>query len=851
MPQLTVKDANNNNQTIGYYANTGQAVSSASIPVVIASDQPAITVSISSSQISALATEVLQKDDGTLVNAKATESGSASVGNFLQKFRDGFVTAQPDLSVWNQAWANQGTGFVNAGGNSSGSAYLRVSMCPLTPGMEYTIWTKRAFDFPYRQGYGLSMSQRIVGQEVEVSAVGVDGAGAVEVITPSQEKFLAISGTISITSNVATVNFASAHGFNGGDRVILVGNTDPRLNVGPVVVTVVTATQITVPCTLANGTYTAGGNVKSADPVVFARNALGMVYENATATNASFAARRNGAKFRTLNSTVSTTVATQANVNPYTDSFMSAGDMEVYANMEEAVFNARPADATSAPTGSGRYSQGIPDEEEQYAVRLRIKNLDNMTFPVARIVSISKSGTTTANVVCNTPHGLTTSDFVQIYGVRDQAAASFPNLTAQTAVSAIISPTEFQVVIGTASTVTSAGGVVFKVQGSVLAPGISAVVAQSVSRTNGILTVIGNTNWSGLLPGEYVHLYGCDAGSLGLYDKAYLVLRTSTTTLELADPLGADFTSINCGGAIIKRTDVRLHYMRMAGFTRHAVELAGSRGATDLARAQTVNGTIAISSGTITTVTTCSTLTGGAAAEDAATTSNPLIVGGVVRTAAAPVTLIAGDAARLTFSGAAQAIVKPYAVGETDFQVPAPVGGIANTATAFQIAPAAGASLRNHITGMDLYSEALTNATDLRIREPDLTCSSQTIASNTLTVSATHNLAIGDAVVFTASTVTGITAGVTYYVLTVPAATTLTLSATRGGSTLAISGTAVTATFHKVLWMTRIPTTGIPHRNIPFPTPLRGSVNTILQLQTPTASGAGAVYAALQGYVSP
>jgi len=105
-------------------------------------------------------------------------------------------------------------------------------------------------------------------------------------------------------------------------------------------------------------------------------------------------------------------------------------------------------------------------------------------------------------------------------------------------------------------------------------------------------------------------------------------------------------------------------------------------------------------------------------------------------------------------------------------------------------------------------------------------------------------------VVFTASTVTGISTGVTYYVLTTPATTTITLSATRGGSTLAISGTGVTATFHKVLWMTRIPTTGVTPRALQFLVPLRGSVNTALQLQTATASGAGAVYASLQGFAA-
>jgi len=308
-----------------------------------------------------------------------------------------------------------------------------------------------------------------------------------------------------------------------------------------------------------------------------------------------------------------------------------------------------------------------------------------------------------------------------------------------------------------------------------------------------------------------------------------------------------------CGGGVIRRTDLRVSFVRLFDYERFRVEtLARPTGDISAAAPVSIQNTpaVTVSSGTITTVTTVTTLTGGGAAEDAAAGTNPLTVGGVVRTAVAPTTLVAGDAARLTMTTGAAAVVAPYAIPEVTWQTPANVGGLVNTATPLQVKEAAGALVCNYVTAIDLFSEALTNATDLRIREPDLTCTSQTIASNTLTVSTTHNLRIGDAVVFTASTVTGISTGVTYYVLTTPAATTITLSATRGGSTLVISGASVTATFHKVLWMTRIPTTGVTPRALQFLVPLRGSVNTALQLQTATASGAGAVYASLQGFAA-
>lgn len=63
-----------------------------------------------------------------------------------------------------------------------------------------------------------------------------------------------------------------------------------------------------------------------------------------------------------------------------------------------------------------------------------------------------------------------------------------------------------------------------------------------------------------------------------------------------------------------------------------------------------------------------------------------------------------------------------------------------------------------------------------------------TDAGDLVTVSAAHGLSVGDAVMFGAITsTTGISANATYYVKTVPSATTLTLSTTPGGSTLALT----------------------------------------------------------------
>jgi hypothetical protein len=601
----------------------------------------------------------IQDNEGDMVLAPATENGALAVGNGVKKFRDGFADlaqgAAPDSVIWDVSWTDQGSSSVGRAGDAQGSSYMKISMCPITPGSEFVMTTKRSFKFPMRFINMLSLSQRIIGQEFEVSIVGVDGVGAITALTPKSD--LSILGTVTIASNVATINFASAHGLKTSDRVLLVGNTERRLNVGPVSVTVVTATQITVPCALANGTYTAGGVVRWADPLAYAKNGAGLLHENATATNATFLTRRNGFNTRLLNSTIVTT-ANAANV-ALADPFNATSMNLVIANQEEFTVMPRSPDAVAAPSNALKWHQGLPDEELEYKIRIRAKNLDNMTRPVARITAISKTGTTTATVTTDVAHGLATTDFVQIYGVRD--ITNFPNLTALTAVASIVSPTQFTIVIGSASTTSSAGGAVFLNQGSVLAPGISAINVQSISRTNNILALVGTGTWTGFLPGETIHLYGCDATSMGLYDGAYKVLRIATTTLEL-ESVGSDFGTINCSGAVMRRTDFRIHAVSEIEHTRHIVELSNSQGSNDVSKAVPVR-VNAIDGGTITTVSTVTAVTTVAAV----TAANLALPGTIADVASAALTTTTTTAALTpTFGTAYQVNIPVTAVTGTN-----------------------------------------------------------------------------------------------------------------------------------------------------------------------------------------
>lgn len=516
-----------------------------------------------------------------------TENGAVSVGNAVQKFRNGFINGF-EPALWDEAWTNQGSGFRFDGGNAVGAGYLGISMPIEMADSEYVLTSKKAFNMPLRFGYGLSVSQRILGQEIQVSLVGCDIDGNVEKNTPVAP--LTISGTITIATNVATINFATPHGLVGGDRVVLNGNTEKRLNVGPVIVTVITPTQITVPCTLANGTYTAGGQVIWADIFGYVQNASGFIFENATVTNATTAVRRNGGKYLGVNTTVASTNANQFNTSAYTEAFRSTCDNEIIQTLENVKLISRTASSISGAAGTAKYTETIPDEDRLYKIQIRVKNLPNFTKVVADITNIAKTGTTTATVTAP-GHGLVAGDYVQIYGVRDQT--NFPNLVASTVVASVIDADNFTIIIGSAVTASSAGGIVVLNQGSVLLPGALNFSVQSIVATSNILTITLNTTSSGLLPGEIVQLAGMSASPE--YEGVYVVRRLTGSTVEVQKHNGtaiADIISTNTGGALVKRTDVRLHYVRAIEYTRHLVETSNNRGVSDASESFAVSGTI-------------------------------------------------------------------------------------------------------------------------------------------------------------------------------------------------------------------------------------------------------------------
>jgi hypothetical protein len=286
-------------------------------------------------------------------------------------------------------------------------------------------------------------------------------------------------------------------------------------------------------------------------------------------------------------------------------------------------------DSQVAPTSRAFRTQISPSPNKEYKFRIRATNNDSLTVPIGQIVSASKAGATTATVLMDRPHNLRVGEFINAYGVRDQAATSFTNLTAATAVASIVDENTFTVVWNTAGTVTSFGGYVAKVQGGNLMSALGAIaqVVQSGSLANGVLTLIGNATWAGAVIGDSVELVGIRDNITGIslnVDGAWKVSNLATSTLTLIPLPGttvpSDFATTAAGGGVIKRTDLRLSYVRIFDFERQRIESV-NRPASDIGASIPVTLNNAPNITTVAGVTTVAAVTnqtqaGGIAMQD-------------------------------------------------------------------------------------------------------------------------------------------------------------------------------------------------------------------------------------------
>ena len=550
----------------------------------------------------------------------------ANVSGFNSNFRDPF----PAFPGSNWTTVNTGTGdLVGIDGNSVGASYLVISKNPLdTTGNETIVESTATFGLQAELAAAIHLSQRTIGQELTLEVVGAEAVSA----TPAE---VAIS-SISQATTTLTVNTATPHGYKVGTRIGIYGVSDSRFNYSQLVVaTTPTPTQFT--CTAGPGgtifSTTAGpftsGYVYQRSAMAFSPNGTALVFEGTSATAASFYAKSENDDIMPLAPTAlagqqTTTVATSASTQPVVAlanyNFRPSSEYRLALLSDRVQWHDVPIDSVAQSTARATVTQVIPNNKIPYKIRLRGKNHKALTAPVAKVVSAAKTGTTTATVVTDVAHGLTTGDYVNIYGTRDQT--NFANLSTGTVVASVVNSTTFTIVWGTAVTATTYGGFVSRVQGGQIQQGVTTQVVQSASLASNILTLVGNATWAGVLIGDYVNVHGVrvdlTGANLGV-DGVYRVrdLPTANPTWLVLEPIDdatttalttlGTLSSTNCGGSVIKRTDMRVSFIRMFDFNRVRIDTL-NRPIGDIAGAMPVQvanvPSVAVSSGTVTTVST-------------------------------------------------------------------------------------------------------------------------------------------------------------------------------------------------------------------------------------------------------
>ena len=559
-----------------------------------------------------------------LTDPSTGEALPSAAANITTKFREAFETYAPNTTggTWTETKA---TGDIIAlDGNAAAASYLVISKSPWEAGSISSIETAAQFSMPIELAIGAHTSQRVLGQEFSLQLVD-------DQTTPT-EFDIAIS-TMTHGNALLTITTATNHGLVPGKRFQIRGCADNRFNYPALVVASIPApNQLT--CTagpagnLGNITATATSGYISARPALnYANNGTSMVLENATVTSASFYIRSeagdalpSGTVLGNHSGTILTTASVQAINAAYTYSFQPTDEYRLTLQTDRVQWSNVAVDAVAQSASVVNRTQVVPDPSANYKFRVVGTNAKDLSRPVGKIISAVKSGSTTATITLDRNHGLANGALVVVYGIRDQAAATFPNIVAATAITGVPNANQIQIPIGTGTANTSYGGFVAVVNGANLPStlGASAVVAQSAALTtlaDGTrqLTVVGNTNWAApvVTIGDYVELIGVRADGSGNdlgVDGAWKIANAATTSLTLVPVvptmvLPADFTTTNCGGGAWRRTDLRLSFIRIFDYERERVEVL-PRPASDIA-----NGIpVVVQGGTLTTATTVTTV---------------------------------------------------------------------------------------------------------------------------------------------------------------------------------------------------------------------------------------------------
>ena len=561
--------------------------------------------------------QVLMSDGSVAQGVVAiNRSGQSGFGDVYQAIPDTNSAAELAALYGNFQGVTAGD-FVTRKATSNGQVITALAIGPLIDDAESNI----TVDVPVTQPAALeieaSMSQRVRHQFASIYLFENDDAGPfpvpadIEIASVYQSSADAGVAYNAVAGTILTIVLKTAlpAGVYLSDWVHTYGLVDNRLNYPNLVIKFISYDRKTITCgfsddaalpSLAVAAITPPNGsafIKFYNNLAGAANGFGMRFTGTTATQAALVSifgggandvQISGTLLGDHRVTIGSTAPIYANGVSGNVEIRATSRYRLEGRPHDCTWYDQTADTSGVFTARGTRTSVKPAVQVALRPRFRAYRPKSMTRPVAKIVSISKSGTTTATVNTASAHGLTTGNWVTIKGVRDQT--NFANISTPTQVT-VTSATQFTVVLGSAVTATSYGGAVILTNGGVDQQGALGQVVQSasVAAATGVLTLVGNTNWSGVNIGDYVELYGLRDNTAGTdlsLDGAWEVAALSTTSLDLVpvvDIFGArvspnvtSLASTNCGGQVIQRTTLRAHDILLEDWSENRMMIDGA-----------------------------------------------------------------------------------------------------------------------------------------------------------------------------------------------------------------------------------------------------------------------------------
>ena len=512
----------------------------------------------------------------------ASDSPQFPTGNITTKYRTNCETL-PNGTDWTSTTATGDLLLLD--GNSNGASYWVLSKSPFNLGTETVIDGNVLFEMPVELSLGLHRSQAALNQEFAIEFV--DSAA------PSAHPAEVAISALSQTTTTLTVTTSTAHGLVPGMSIGIYGCADSRFNYGSVVVaSVPSSTQFTVTAGPAGTIQSLTASPAAlGSPMLYVRRRLGgssdgtaLIFENTSATNASVYVRsNNGDAFSTgtANGNQSVSTGSTASVSSINAAgafaFVPTSEFRLNFAIDRIQWHSGSVDSTTGTSNIAVRSSVCPNPDLEYKLRIRATNNKGMTVPVGITQSIVKSGSATATVTFAAPHGLTVDDYLVAYGA--SSSVNFPNITTPTKVTSVVSPTVITITWGSSGTATGYGGMMARAQGNAALTGVVTLYPVTISAANSLVSIVYSATFTGASIGDYVNLYGFrgSAGNDLLVDGVYRIQNISSATVTFepiagtTPPVTIGSTS-TIGGATIRRTDLRVSFIRIFDYIRERVE---------------------------------------------------------------------------------------------------------------------------------------------------------------------------------------------------------------------------------------------------------------------------------------